>query len=74
MSVISFKMGDITCREKYQTTHQYRYLLYWNGFLTSTDGKVKRYLKKYIFFYFNYSYITATENNLQYSYIYSYIT
>ena len=30
-----------------------------------------------IFFYFNYSYITyitATENNLQYSYIYSYIT
>ena len=35
------------------------------------------FFKILLFFYFNYSYITyitATENNLQYSYIYSYIT
>ena len=38
-----------------------------------------RYLISFFFFFFNFNYsyvtyITATENNLQYSYIYSYIT
>ena len=44
MSVISFhKMGDFTYIGMYQTTHQYIYLLYWNGFLTSIQGLIGKW-------------------------------
>ena len=46
-------------------------------FILSRSANDLLSIKHFFFFYFNYSYITYitdTENNLQYNYIYSYIT
>ena len=36
-------MGDFTYIGMYQTTHQYIYLLFWNGFLTSIQGLIGKW-------------------------------